>query len=126
VIISPTRIPVIDTLVLPDMLFASGKAILQKSSYGVLDDFLSRVASKKIDSIVVEGHTDNTGVSAANERLSAERAEAVKGAIRQKTGLSKLTIITRGWADKRPVANSNTASGRQRNRRVELFVYANE
>lgn len=124
--LSSTRMIMIDTLILPDMLFASGKAALHKNIYGVLDNFFAALAGKKIDSIVVEGHTDNRGTPATNEKLSADRARAVKEAIRKKTALSKLTIITRGWAHRRPVANNNTASGRQRNRRVELFVYANE
>ncbi|MBL7738095.1 MAG: OmpA family protein [Chitinophagaceae bacterium] len=126
VVIPPMKMLLIDTLVLPDMLFASGKAALQSGSYKVLEDFFGKLAGKKIDSIVVEGHTDNTGTLSANEKLSAERARAIRDIIKLEPGLSKLTFITRGWADKRPVTTNTTASGRQRNRRVELFVYAAE
>ncbi|MBL7743454.1 MAG: OmpA family protein [Chitinophagaceae bacterium] len=126
VVIPSTRMLIIDTLVLPDMLFASGRAELQKGSFKVLDDFFGKLAGKMIDSIVVEGHTDNTGTLSTNEKLSEERARSVRDVIKQEPGLSKLAIIIRGWADKRPVAANTTAAGRQRNRRVELFVYANE
>jgi outer membrane protein OmpA-like peptidoglycan-associated protein len=122
----PTIISVIDTLVVPDVLFASGKADLQKQSYSMLDDFCKKLSGKKIDSIVVEGHTDNIGTLAMNEKLSLDRANAVQVAIRQRLTSLRSAIITRGWADRKPLADNSTAAGRQENRRVEMFVYTRE
>jgi len=126
VTIPPTIVLNVDTLVLPDMLFTSGKANLHKESYGIIDDFCSRLSGKKIDSIVVEGHTDNTGAFTANKKLSLDRANVVKEALRQRLSRVRPLVITRGWADKKPVRNNSTAAGRQQNRRVELFVYTLE
>lgn len=126
VVIPLTAMLHIDTLVLPDMLFASGKSDLYKSSYSILEDFCRRVAGKNIDSIVVEGHTDNRGAFAANKKLSGDRAAVVKEAIRQRLSRLKPLIASRGWADKKPIGSNNSASGRQQNRRVELFVYTRE
>lgn len=126
VVMPPMRIRIVDTLVLPDVLFASGKADLKQSSYSILDDFCRRVAVRKIDSIVVEGHTDNTGIFSFNEKLSLDRANTSKAAIQQRLARFRPLVITRGWADKRPVSANTSAAGRQRNRRVELFVYASE
>jgi outer membrane protein OmpA-like peptidoglycan-associated protein len=122
----PTTLSVIDTLVLPDVLFASGKADLQKQSNSMLDNFCKKLIGKKIDSIVVEGHTDNTGTAPVNEKLSIDRANAVQAAIRQRLSSLQTGIITRGWADKKPLADNSTPAGRQTNRRVEMFVYTRE
>ncbi|MEI9808650.1 MAG: OmpA family protein [Bacteroidota bacterium] len=62
----------------PICCFASGKADLHKNSFAVLDEFCRRLSGKKIDSIVVEGHTDNTGAFMANKKLSGDRADMVK------------------------------------------------
>jgi outer membrane protein OmpA-like peptidoglycan-associated protein len=126
VVLPSTIMTVVDTLLLPDMLFATGKAELQKSSYTMLDEFCRKLAGKNIDSIVVEGHTDNTGTIQVNEKLSADRASTVEEAIRQRLSLSRLLIVARGWGDKKPLAGNNTPAGRQKNRRVELFVYTRE
>lgn len=126
VVIPPTGILSIDTLLLPDMLFASGQAALHKSSYSLFDDFCRRISVKNIDSIVVEGHTDNRGTFEANKKLSADRASIVKEELRQRLNRSKPLIITRGWAAAKPVTSNNTATGRQQNRRVEILVYARE
>ncbi|MDP4261907.1 MAG: OmpA family protein [Bacteroidota bacterium] len=126
VVIPSTSLSVIDTLVLPDVLFASGKAELQKSSYRMLDSFCRKLSGKKIDSIVVEGHTDNTGNLQGNEKLSLDRARAVETAIRQRLSSLSSAIITRGWADRKPLTDNSTPAGRQQNRRVEMFVYTRE
>lgn len=116
----------VDTLLLPDMLFASGAAELKSSSYPVFDELVRQVGGKKIDSVVIEGHTDNTGTPSFNQKLSIDRAEAVKKVLRQRLQWLQVMISTRGWADKRPVRANTTAAGRQQNRRVELFVYTRE
>lgn len=123
VVLPSTSFSVVDTLILPDVLFASGQADLQKPSYHMLDSFCRKLGGKKIDSIVIEGHTDNTGTPQGNEKLSLDRASGVQAAIRQRLpGLSS-PVIVRGWADRKPLTDNTTPAGRQRNRRVELFVY---
>lgn len=126
VVIPSTTLTVVDTLILPDMLFATGKAELQKNSNSMLDEFCRKLAGKKIDSIVVEGHTDNTGSLQVNKKLSADRATTVETAIRQRLTLPQLLVIARGWADTKPLLSNSSAAGKQQNRRVELFVYTRE
>jgi outer membrane protein OmpA-like peptidoglycan-associated protein len=126
VVNTPTQLTVIDTLVLPDVLFASGKAELQKNSFRMLDSFCRKLGGKKIDSIVVEGHTDNTGTVQVNERLSLDRANATADAIRERLSPMQILAVTRGWADRKPVAGNGDPAGRQLNRRVEIFVYTRE
>ena len=114
----------IDTLILPDILFASGKAELQTQSHAILDEFYQRIGKDEVDSIVIEGHTDSVGTSALNEKLSLDRASAVQGYLAKKMGTTLINV--RGWAFLRPVADNKTEAGRRKNRRVEVFLYIRE
>lgn len=71
--------------------------------------------------ISVEGHTDNVGTREYNAKLSAERAEAVGKAVIGR-GVSPSRITYQGFAFDRPFASNETAEGRSRNRRTEIFL----
>ncbi|MFI5128495.1 MAG: OmpA family protein [Chitinophagales bacterium] len=121
-----TTLLVTDTLVVPDVLFATAKSELRKEGYIMLDSVCEKLRSRKIDSIVVEGHTDNTGTIQFNEQLAWDRAWSVESGFKERLRLKMYSIITRGWADKKPAADNNTAAGRQLNRRVEIYIYTKE
>lgn len=122
--ISRMRTVHIDTLVLPDILFQSGKAQLQPQSFIMLDSFVRRMKKTAVDSVVVQGHTDNVGTAELNEKLSFDRAMAVRKYLESKTGYRN--IIARGLSFLQPVADNNTPEGKQRNRRVEVLLYIRE
>jgi outer membrane protein OmpA-like peptidoglycan-associated protein len=127
VIIRPfTSLERMDTLILPDVLFATGKSELREEGYRMLDSICNILRSKRIDSIVVEGHTDIIGTAQMNQKLSEDRAWTVEWAIRQWLDLPVQSIIARGWGGRKPVSDNDTAEGRQLNRRVELYVYTRE
>jgi len=121
-----TSMEVTDTLIVPDVLFATAKSELRVDGNRMLDSVCLKLRTKRIDSIVVEGHTDNTGTIQGNEQLAVDRALSVESAIRQRMLMPALIIITRGWADRKPVADNSTPAGRQLNRRVELYIYMKE
>jgi outer membrane protein OmpA-like peptidoglycan-associated protein len=127
VLIRPfTSLLVTDTLIVPDVLFATAKSELRKDGYLMLDTVCDKLRSKRIDSIVVEGHTDNTGTVELNDQLASERAWSTESAIRERLNLPGPSVITRGWGSRKPVADNSTATGRQLNRRVELYIYTRE
>jgi outer membrane protein OmpA-like peptidoglycan-associated protein len=72
--------------------------------------------------IEIEGHTDNIGDTAINERLGLDRAEAVKRYLyeQHQVPLHKINVISYGEA--KPVAPNNTRAGRAQNRRVVVRV----
>ena len=121
-----TSLEVTDTLIVPDVLFATGKSELRTDGNKMLDSVCLKLRTKRIDSIVVEGHTDNTGSIQMNEQLAVDRALSVESAVRQRLFVPALIIVTRGWADRRPVADNSTPAGRQLNRRVEMYIYTKE
>jgi outer membrane protein OmpA-like peptidoglycan-associated protein len=71
--------------------------------------------------LAVEGHTDSVGKNAFNYRLSEQRAEAVRDYLIAQ-GLDRDRVTAGGFGKMMPVANNDTAIGRQKNRRVELIV----
>jgi outer membrane protein OmpA-like peptidoglycan-associated protein len=125
-----TRMPVkqkIDTLVIPDIFFATASYQLSPRSFNVLDSFVDKLKQQSfIDSIVIEGHTDSVGKLAYNIDLSQNRARAVKEYFTARTSMATDMIITRGFAYLRPVASNKMPADRQRNRRVEIFLYRHE
>jgi len=121
--IGETTIQKIDSVVLPDIFFEVDRSTLSSKSFYVLDSLSRTLKGSQIDSLVIEGHTDNTGTDEHNQKLSVERGLAVADYINKILMLKKDAVVTRGWGGQKPVADNQTAAGRQRNRRVEIFIY---
>ena len=88
-----------------------------------LDEIVSQAkADPKGIYIEIEGHTDNVGNPAFNERLGMERAEAVKRYLyeQHQVPLHKINVISYG--EGKPVAPNNTRDGRAQNRRVVVRI----
>lgn len=68
----------------------------------------------------IEGHTDNVGSASANQTLSERRAAAVKDFIVREYKIDLSRLISSGLGASKPCSPSDTAEGRQQNRRVEL------
>ena len=71
--------------------------------------------------LAIEGYTDSTGSDELNEKLSQDRAQAVRDYLTAQ-GLAQDSVTAQGFGKSEPVADNNTATGRQRNRRVEIVV----
>lgn len=71
--------------------------------------------------VALVGFTDNTGTPEANQTLSLNRANAVKGMLADQ-GIDGGRITAQGLGQERPVAPNDTEDGRARNRRTELTV----
>ena len=123
---SVTTVRKVDTLIIPDILFASASYTLQPSSHALLDEFYERIKDRAVDSLIVEGHTDSIGSLAYNDKLSLNRAKAVAEYVVGKFQSFTRPVEPRGYANRKPVASNATASGRQKNRRVELYLYSKE
>ncbi|WP_042195637.1 OmpA/MotB family protein [Paenibacillus camerounensis] len=107
-------------------LFDAGRAELKPPAFPALRQ-LSGLFSGIGASISIEGHTDNTPVSAGSQYndnwdLSGARALSVLRFFLDSEGLDPGTFQYAGYADTRPAYDNATAEGRQRNRRVELIV----
>ncbi len=121
-----TRKLVARTITLPDVLFESGKAVLQPASGRLLDSICRSLENRQVDSLIIEGHTDNRGSDQLNDTLSKARAMAVWEKIHECRYLQRRAIIVRGRGARKPVADNSSEAGRRKNRRVELVFYTLE
>lgn len=67
---------------------------------------------------ILEGHTDNIGSRAYNQKLSERRAESVAKEL-EKFGVDKDRIQTVGYGQDKPRSSNDTKEGRADNRRVD-------
>ncbi len=104
-----------------DVLFKTG-------SFELLPGARERLA--KVSGIVlahpglhleVDGYTDSVGGDEYNQKLSENRADAVRGYLIEQ-GVPEATIVAHGMGKSSPVASNDTPEGRQQNRRVELVL----
>jgi outer membrane protein OmpA-like peptidoglycan-associated protein len=90
-----------------------------------LTKFASSLNSNVNTDVQIFGYTDNTGTYEANQKVSTNRANAVKTFLTGKSvDASRLTATGVPMSDY--VASNDTAEGRAQNRRVEIYIYANE
>ena len=108
-------------ITMSDVLFDSGSFTLRP----LAKEKLARVAGIILNypqlKILAEGHTDNVGSAEFNQKLSEQRAGAVREYLLAQ-GLADASLTSVGRGFEIPVAANDTAAGRQQNRRVELIV----
>jgi len=107
------------------ILFATGKSELNVQSKNALTKFVESLKKSTETDLTIYGHTDNTGSREFNEKLSIDRAQSVVKYLVQ-NGISSERTSIKGFAWDQPVADNSTPDGRAQNRRVEVFISANE
>lgn len=104
-----------------DVLFDTGKYSLRPLAREKLARLSGIVLNYPGLRLEAEGHTDDVGGEAFNQKLSEQRANAVcEYLISQGIASEKVTAVGKGFS--MPVEDNKTADGRQKNRRVELIV----
>jgi len=106
-------------VVLRGVTFETGRSALKPDSYTILDIVAASLVANPDIKIEIGGHTDATGASATNLRLSQARADAVRAYLASK-GVAPERMVAKGYGASQPVAPNTTATGRAQNRRVEL------
>ncbi|MBN1131482.1 MAG: OmpA family protein [Bacteroidales bacterium] len=115
------KIEVGTKVVLENIYFETGKAILRAESYESLDQVYKFMENNPTVQLEISGHTDNTGTYKINSKLSRDRAKAVVDYLTGR-GIPADRLVYEGYADSQPIATNDTAAGRERNRRVEFKV----
>ena len=101
--------------------FESGKDVIKKTSFGILDNVANIMKENPSYKLVIDGHTDAQGDDAKNMTLSQNRAAAVKKYLIGK-GVAESRLTSRGFGETVHKASNDTEVGRAENRRVEFTV----
>lgn len=111
-----------------DILFPSGSATVSDQAAPVLGQ-IAEILAPFPNPIRVEGHTDNVPIATAafpsNWELSAARAANVVRLF-QNIGIDPDRLAAIGMGEYRPIADNDSAEGRNQNRRVLIVVLASD
>jgi outer membrane protein OmpA-like peptidoglycan-associated protein len=102
--------------------FAHDSANIEPDSQSLLEE-IADVIQKKPDiaKLEIQGHTDNTGSPVYNQRLSQQRADAVRAAL-VKLGVDGGRLDAKGYGQDKPLVPNTSAANRAKNRRVQLMI----
>ncbi|AVV82538.1 OmpA family protein [Shewanella putrefaciens] len=106
---------------LGDVLFDTGKANLKSSTSQHLTNLATFLGKYPQRGAIIEGYTDSVGTEEYNLGLSERRADSVSNFL-QAQGVQSSRLSSQGKGESFPVANNESASGRQQNRRVEVII----
>lgn len=102
------------------ILFDVGSATIRPESTPTLEKIGEMLKKHPELKLEIDGHTDNTGNAAANQKLSEARAAAVKTYLMTSYKVDAARLAAKGFGASKPIASNDTPEGRQQNRRVEL------
>ena len=113
-----------------DLLFASGKYVVNSGGIAALNKLATALAPQKDLEILVEGHTDSIPLSGRglvkdNWDLSVMRATNVVKVLTKNPSLNPLQLTAAGRAEFVPLASNKTKEGRSANRRIEMILSPN-
>lgn len=104
-----------------DVGFDTGRSAIKPNFAPILAQFATSLNQNPVTTVTIIGHTDSTGSDAVNNPLSIDRADAARDYLVSR-GVARTRIATDGRGSREPVADNNTAQGRDKNRRVEIYV----
>jgi outer membrane protein OmpA-like peptidoglycan-associated protein len=102
--------------------FPVGKSTLTPDNFSLMSKVQKAIQSFGQPLVTVEGHTDSTGSTEVNQRLSQERAEAVRAYLVANQTLPSDRISASGYGPDRPLASNATPEGRAVNRRIDVLI----
>jgi OOP family OmpA-OmpF porin len=103
-------------------LFEFNSVVIREDSKEGLNTVVSRLNKNKLYKVQVEGHTDNVGPEAYNQKLSEKRANSVRQYLLAQ-GIPAKNIKVQGFGELNPIATNDSDEGRSQNRRVEIKYF---
>jgi outer membrane protein OmpA-like peptidoglycan-associated protein len=101
--------------------FDTNSTSIKPGFYTTMDRLADVVVRYGKTTLTVVGHTDNVGTNEYNQQLSERRALSVAHYLESKN-VNSMRLATAGKGETQPLASNNSESGRQANRRVEIYV----
>jgi OOP family OmpA-OmpF porin len=106
--------------------FDTAKSTIKAESHDLLNEIAQVIKdNKQIRRISIEGHTDSDGSDKYNQKLSNDRAASVKAYLVEK-GVNEGMLDSKGHGESKPIADNATDEGKEKNRRVEFLITAQD
>jgi outer membrane protein OmpA-like peptidoglycan-associated protein len=102
--------------------FDSGAAQIKPQNFELLQKVEKAIDVFPRSELTIEGHTDSYGGDDMNQTLSQQRAESVQQYMINAMRIPTYRLIATGYGETRPIASNETASGRERNRRIDIVI----
>ena len=102
--------------------FDTNKAEVLPKHRGEINRVVTFLRQYPTANAVIEGHTDSSGSRAYNQGLSERRAKAVHDYLVDNANVDADRLSHAGFGEDRPIADNETAAGKQKNRRVSAVV----
>lgn len=106
-----------------NVTFATDSYQINPQLYATLNELATQMAQNPQVVAQVQGYTDSTGSASHNQTLSVNRAQSVASYLSQR-GVQPNRLQAQGFGASNPIADNNTAAGREQNRRVEIYLRA--
>jgi len=105
------------------LTFPVGKSTIEPQYFGLLTKVLKATEEYPGCNMTIEGHTDSWGSDETNQKLSTERANAVREYFMATAGLDSTRVSAVGYGETKPIASNETKDGRRKNRRIETIIH---
>ena len=102
------------------ILFEVSRSNITGESMGAINEIVKLMNEHSDLKFSIEGHTDSDGEESFNQKLSEDRAAAVKSMLVQ-LGIVASRLQSKGWGESKPVSENSTPEGKANNRRVEFI-----
>ena len=110
-------------IVLRNLFFETNKYDIRPESEVELKTVVQFLQDNPAVKIQIEGHTDNVGTPADNQKLSEQRARNTVNHLLEQ-GIMPQRLVAKGFGATKPIADNKTEEGRAQNRRTELKIIA--
>ena len=105
-----------------DVQFASNSTVVNAKYFPQIKKVAAFLKEYPKASVVIEGHTDDSGSAAYNQSLSEKRAQAIATVLTTELGVAANRVSAIGYGEEKPLLNNNTAANREANRRVVAII----
>ncbi len=120
--------PILKFTLAGDISFSFGKSKINSAAAKKLAEIAAEIRRRQDVTVKINGYTDSKGSKTYNQRLSVDRAEAVRQWLIKKEGIASAILISKGFGEQNPLApnawpdGSDNPEGRAKNRRVEIVL----
>lgn len=106
--------------------FGNNKTTVEQAFYPEIEKLATYLNENPNTTVVIEGHTDDSGAASYNQTVSEKRAQAIADVLINIFEISEKRVSAIGYGEEKPLFSNDTAQHRQANRRVTAVISSNE